>query len=89
MIISMLSYTQSHHLRCLQKLLAIYFKFHGITAKGFDTLHAIALMMSHKWTCDAVGWISKEAMIEVIRLINIYLWLLTHDNIDIASQHVS
>lgn len=39
--------------------------------------------MSHKWTCDAVGRIPKEAMIEVVRLINTYPLLLTYDNINI------
>jgi hypothetical protein len=83
MIISMLSYTRNHHLGRLQKLLAIYFKFRGITAKGFDTLHALAITMSHKWTCDAIGRISKETMNEVVQLVKIHPWLLTYDNINI------
>jgi hypothetical protein len=84
MIISMLLYTRSHHLGRFQKLLAVYFKFRGLTAKGFDTLHALAITMSHKWTCNAVGRISKEAMNEVVRLIDLYPWLLSYDNINIA-----
>jgi hypothetical protein len=79
----MLSYTRNHHLGRLQKLLAIYFKFRGITAKGFDTLHALAITMSHKWTCDAIGRISKETMNEVVQLVKIHPWLLTYDNINI------
>ncbi|KAF8226427.1 hypothetical protein L208DRAFT_1425069 [Tricholoma matsutake] len=81
MIISMLSYTQSHHRGCIQKLFAIYFKFHGLTAKGFDILHALGLTMSHKWTCNAMLW-----------LMDIYPWLLTYDNLNIPfhvfSQHL-
>jgi hypothetical protein len=88
----MLSYTRSHYQGRLQKLLAIYFKFCGLTAKGFDTLHALALTMSHKWTCDAVAQISREAMQEVTKLIDLFPWLLTYNNVNILfrvfSQHL-
>ncbi|KAJ6487995.1 hypothetical protein C8R45DRAFT_869133 [Mycena sanguinolenta] len=42
-VIAMFSYSRSHHRNRLQKLFAIYFKFRGLSAKGFDTLHAIVL----------------------------------------------
>ncbi|KAF6765872.1 hypothetical protein DFP72DRAFT_1057077 [Ephemerocybe angulata] len=61
-ITSIVSYMQSHNRNRLQKLLAIYLKFRGISAKGFDTLHAMGLTMSHKWTCDAIQRISDECM---------------------------
>ncbi|KIL55562.1 hypothetical protein M378DRAFT_113742 [Amanita muscaria Koide BX008] len=83
MIISMLSYTRSHHRGRIQKLFAIYFKFRGLTAKGFDTLHALGLTMSHKWTCNAVGRISKSCTEEMLQLMDMYPWLLTYDNLNI------
>ncbi|PPR01081.1 hypothetical protein CVT24_000392 [Panaeolus cyanescens] len=47
------------------KLLAIYMKFRGVSANGFDTLHALGLTMSHKWACDIVGRLSEQAMEEI------------------------
>jgi len=79
----MLSYAQSHHRCRLQKLLAIYLKFKGISAKGFDMLHAMGLTMSHKWTADAVERISAECMAEVRAKIEQYPWLI-NDNINIS-----
>jgi hypothetical protein len=83
MIISMLGYTRSHHRGRFQKLFAVYFKFCGLTARGFDTLHALALTMSHKWTCDAVGRISKQCMDEVLHLMDKFPWLISHNNVNI------
>ena len=83
MIISMLSYSRSHHRSRFQKLFAIYLKFRGLSAKGFDTLHALALTMSHKWTGNAVGRISKQAMEEVVKLMQLFPWLISHDNVQI------
>jgi hypothetical protein len=82
-IISMLGYTRSHHRGRFQKLFAVYFKFRGLTAKGFDTLHALALTMSHKWTCNAVAEISKRCMDEVLRLMDSFPWLISYDNVNI------
>ena len=92
MIILMLSYTRSHRRARFQKMFAIYLKFRGLSAKGFDTLHALALTMSHKWTGNVVGRISHEAMKEVVRLMQIFPWLILHDNLQIPfrvfSQHL-
>ncbi|KAF8812627.1 hypothetical protein BYT27DRAFT_7220796 [Phlegmacium glaucopus] len=77
LICCMLSYARSHHRCRLQKLLAIYLKFKGISAKGFDTLHAMGLTMSHKWTADT-------CMAEVQAKIEQYPWLISYDNINIS-----
>ncbi|KAJ6494521.1 hypothetical protein C8R45DRAFT_1135396 [Mycena sanguinolenta] len=61
-VIAMFSYSRSHHRSRLQKLFAIYFKFRGLSAKGFDTLHAIGLTMSNKWTGNAVARTSAQSM---------------------------
>ena len=77
----MLLYTRSHHQNRFQKLFAIYFKFRGLSAKGFDTLHALGLIMSHKWACDSVSWISQRAIMEAHILKDRHLWLLSYDNV--------
>jgi hypothetical protein len=68
----------------VQKLFAIYFKFKGLSAKGFDTLHAIGLTMSNKWTGDAVGRISDAAMTELNGLMDRFPWLMSYDNVLLA-----
>ncbi|CAA7271577.1 unnamed protein product [Cyclocybe aegerita] len=82
MIISVLSYTRSHHRCSLQKLLTLYFQFKGVSAKGFDTLHALGLTMSHKWTADSVKRISEYCMAEVKEMLKHYSWAITYDNIN-------
>ena len=79
----MLAFTRSSRRGRFQKFLSIYFKFRGLSAKGFDTLHALALTMSHKWTCNAIGKISEKAMDEMNSLKNKYPWTLSYDNINI------
>ncbi|KAJ7195700.1 hypothetical protein GGX14DRAFT_320717, partial [Mycena pura] len=83
-VIAMLSYSRSHHRSRLQKLFAIYFKFRGLSAKGFDTLHAIGLTMSNKWTGNAVARISAQSMVEVKHLMDRFPWLMSYDNVLIA-----
>ncbi|KAJ7474945.1 hypothetical protein FB451DRAFT_1465243 [Mycena latifolia] len=83
-VIAIFSYTRTHHRGRLQKLFAIYFKFRGLSAKGFDTLHAIGLTMSNKWTGNAVDRISAESMKEMRRLMDLFPWLMSYDNALVA-----
>ncbi|KAJ7162007.1 hypothetical protein C8R43DRAFT_1063239 [Mycena crocata] len=83
-VIAIFSYTRSHHRGRLQKLFAIYFKFRGLSAKGFDTLHALGLTMSNKWTGNAVGRISAEAMSAMKDLMDRFPWLMSYDNAMLA-----
>ena len=82
-VLAMLLYTRSHHQNRFQKLFAIYFKFRGLSAKGFDTVHALALIMSHKWACDLVSRISQRAIMEAHFLKDRHPWLLSYDNVNI------
>ncbi|TFK58743.1 hypothetical protein BDN72DRAFT_781667 [Pluteus cervinus] len=82
-IVALALYSRSHHYNRFQKMFAIYFKFCGLTARGFDVLHALGLTMSHRWACKAVGTMSKSAMDEVTQLIKLFAWLLSYDNINI------
>jgi hypothetical protein len=80
----MFSYTRTHHRGRIQKLFAIYFKFRGLSAKGFDTLHAMGLTMSNKWTGDAVDKISAQGMKAMKQLMDRFPWLMSYDNALIA-----
>lgn len=79
----MLSYMRSHNRCRLQKLLSLYFYFKGVSAKGFDTLHALGITMSHKWTANAVERITRQCMKEVKNKLDIRPWFISHDNINI------
>jgi len=83
MVIAMLCYSRMHHANKIQKLFAIYLKFRGLSAKAFNTLHALAIMMSHKWTADHVVKMSEASMKEVTRQMQVYPWLISYDNINI------
>lgn len=83
MIISMLSYSRSHHRSKFQKLFAVYLKYCGLSAKGFDALHALAITMSYKWTGNAVGTISNTAMQKLRKVIHHFPWIISHDNVNI------
>ena len=64
-------------------MFGIYLKFRGLSAKGFDMLHALRITMSHKWTENAIERISKAAMEEVVRSMQEFAWLISHDNVQI------
>ncbi|KAF8876506.1 hypothetical protein CPB84DRAFT_1638534, partial [Gymnopilus junonius] len=83
-VICMLSYMRSHNRCCLQKLLSLYFQFKGISAKGFDTLHALGVTMSHKWTANSVERISAKCMEEVKKYMKDRPCSVSHDNVNIA-----
>ncbi|KAJ7330255.1 hypothetical protein DFH08DRAFT_940263, partial [Mycena albidolilacea] len=83
-VIAIFKYTRSHHRGRVQKLFTIYSKFKGLSAKGFDTFHAIGLTMSNEWTGDAVGRISDAAMAELKGLMDRFPWLMSYDNVLLA-----
>jgi hypothetical protein len=64
------------------KLWAIYLKACGLSARAFDALHALGIVMSHKWTANAFGTISDRTMEETRQLIHKLPWNITHDNVD-------
>ncbi|KAI0070440.1 hypothetical protein K474DRAFT_1687450 [Panus rudis PR-1116 ss-1] len=51
------------------RLLAIYLKYKGLTAKACDALHSLGLTMSSKWVTDAIDQLSDAAMKEVREMI--------------------
>ncbi|KAJ7199866.1 hypothetical protein GGX14DRAFT_401147 [Mycena pura] len=58
--------------------------FRGLSAKGFDTLHAIGLTMSNKWTGNAVARISAQSMATMKQLMDRFSWLMSYDNVLVA-----
>ncbi len=80
-MVGTITYSRSQLCNRLQRMFSVYFKFKGLTAKGCDTLHALGLTMSSKWTTDAVAKISAEAMKEVQELIESCFSFLSYDNV--------
>ncbi|KAK7034933.1 hypothetical protein R3P38DRAFT_2435910, partial [Favolaschia claudopus] len=78
--ISQLMYQNNWSNNRLQKTFSIYFKFKGLTAKGFDVLHALGLVMSHSWISKAIRRMSRMTLDELRELVQKYPWVLTYDN---------
>ncbi|KAK7029084.1 hypothetical protein R3P38DRAFT_2524942 [Favolaschia claudopus] len=72
--ISQLMYRRNWTNNRLQKTFAVYFKFKGLSAKGFDVLHALGL-------AKAIRRMSKMALDELRELVQKYPWVLTYDNV--------
>ncbi|KAI0324314.1 hypothetical protein GY45DRAFT_1395406 [Cubamyces sp. BRFM 1775] len=83
-IIGIILYTRSNRCNLLQRVLGIYFKFKGLSAKACDTLHALGVTMSSKWITDAVDGLSKESMLTVQRLFPVIPSFLCWDNVYIT-----
>ncbi|KAJ6479073.1 hypothetical protein C8R45DRAFT_1156601 [Mycena sanguinolenta] len=81
-IISQIQYTRSHRRGRILKLWAVYLKACGLSARAFDALHAIGIVMSHKWTANSYVVLSARAMAEVQRLVHESPWNINHDNVD-------
>ncbi|KAJ7440734.1 hypothetical protein FB451DRAFT_1058621 [Mycena latifolia] len=81
-IISQIQYTRSHRRGRVPKLWAVYLKACGLSARAFDALHALGIVMSHKWAAEAFGALSDSAMEEVRRLVQQLPWNISHDNVD-------
>ncbi|KAI0286329.1 hypothetical protein BC826DRAFT_1093531 [Russula brevipes] len=85
-VIAMLAYTRSHHSNRLQTLYAIYLKTCGLSARAFDVLHSLGLVMSHKWTANAMKDISEVAITEVQESIRYRAWFWSYDNVNIPMR---
>ena len=83
MCIAILAYTRNQNCNLLQRMLAIYFKFNGLTTRGFDSLHYLGVVMSMKWTTNVVKKIASEAQESLLALRDQSAWFLCHDNLNI------
>jgi hypothetical protein len=82
-MVSIASMSRSHHQCKLAKLLTIYFRSCGLSAKAFDTLHALGLTMSQKWVYRGVATLAQQQQVQLLEDIKKYPWFGTHDNINI------
>ncbi|KAH8093843.1 hypothetical protein BXZ70DRAFT_897167 [Cristinia sonorae] len=83
LIIVMLSYTRSHHRSRITMIWSIYLKACGLSARAFDALHALGITMSHKWTANAIGRISFNAMERMKNAVRTFPWAISHDNMNL------
>ena len=82
-MISMALMSHSHHQCKLAKLLMIYFRSCGLSAKAFDTLHALGITMSQKWVYQGIDTLARQQQVLLLEDIKKYLWFGIHDNINI------
>ncbi|KAI0265992.1 hypothetical protein BC834DRAFT_824511, partial [Gloeopeniophorella convolvens] len=85
-VISMLSYTRSHHSCRLAALWAIYLKSCGLSSRAFDAVHATGLAMSIRWTNDAFKTISDRQMESAVVAVKQRTWTLSYDNVNIPKR---
>ncbi|KAI0692067.1 hypothetical protein C8T65DRAFT_745287 [Cerioporus squamosus] len=85
-IIAITSYTRSNRNSLLQRLVAIYLKSCGTSAKAFDTLNALGISMSQKWVYGALEILSarQEAAMRVD--ISQFPWIGSHDNLNFRNR---
>ncbi|KAI9061340.1 hypothetical protein FKP32DRAFT_1604925 [Trametes sanguinea] len=80
--ISMASFMRSNRNNALQRLIAIYLKSCGTSAKAFDTLSALGLTMSQSWTLKAIERLSVSERECLWKDIAVYPWFGSHDNVN-------
>ncbi|KAG1724660.1 hypothetical protein EDB19DRAFT_1644419 [Suillus lakei] len=85
-LISQAQYTRSHRRGHVTKLWAIYLKACGLSARAFDALHGLGIVMSHKWAANAYGSLSSHAMEEVREDIQRLPWIISHNNVNIPMR---
>ncbi|KAH7924175.1 hypothetical protein BV22DRAFT_1166000 [Leucogyrophana mollusca] len=85
-LLSQSQYTRSHRRGRITKLWALYLKACGLSARAFDALHALGVVMSHKWTANAYGDLSRTAMDEARLEIQRSPWIISHDNVNIPMR---
>ena len=79
----MASFSRSHHVNKITKLLTVYFKSCGLATKAFDTLNALGITMSQKWSYTAIEQLAKRLQDSLHNDINRNPWFGTHDNVNI------
>ncbi|KAJ6586278.1 hypothetical protein DFH09DRAFT_910806 [Mycena vulgaris] len=88
-MVSQAQYTRSNRRGRVAKIWSIYMEACGLSARAFDALHVLGILMSHKWTANAIGTLSGSAMAEVRRIIDKLPWAVSHDNMNVALKAFS
>ncbi|KAH7905726.1 hypothetical protein BJ138DRAFT_1138187 [Hygrophoropsis aurantiaca] len=85
-LISQLQYTRSNRRSRITKLWVVYLKACGLSARAFDALHALGIVMSHKWAANVYGQLSHRAMDEVRLEVRKSPWIISHNNVNIPMR---
>jgi len=80
----MVTYISSQKSCMVQKLNGLYFQSCGLSAKGFNMLHAFSITMSHKTMYWCIEQIALSAHSSLANDIIWYPWFGSHDNINIS-----
>ncbi|TDL30201.1 hypothetical protein BD410DRAFT_709862 [Rickenella mellea] len=84
MQICVASYCRSHHRCRIPKLLSMYLKVCGASARSLDVLHSFGLTMSHRWIYDGMETLANSSMKKLKKVIkNGVPWYISHDNLNI------
>jgi hypothetical protein len=82
-MILMAAMSRSHHRCKLAKLLTVYFRSCGLSAKAFDTLHALGITMSQKWVYRGINALAQQQQVQLLEDIKKYPWFGIYDNVNI------
>ncbi|OJT05420.1 hypothetical protein TRAPUB_13205 [Trametes pubescens] len=85
-IITMLAYSRSHKSSRLTMVWSIFLKACGLPARAFDTLHALGITMSHKWTANTFKAIAESAKGDTRLDVQLRRLLGSHDNLNIPMR---
>ncbi|KAI0634747.1 hypothetical protein C8Q77DRAFT_1156148 [Trametes polyzona] len=81
-MISMSSFLRSNRNNALQRLMAVYLKSCGTSAKAFDTLSSVGLSMSQVWVYGALERLSKSERESLWEDLQVFPWFGSHDNVN-------
>ncbi|CDO73891.1 hypothetical protein BN946_scf185016.g48 [Trametes cinnabarina] len=81
-MISMASFTRSNRNNALQRLMAVYLKSCGTSAKAFDALSALGFTMSQSWTLRAIERLSVSERESLHQDLHVFPWFGSHDNVN-------
>src|SRR5204863_9454307 len=84
MMVTMAAYSRSQKSCKMQWLNTVYFKSCGLSAKGFDTLHALGITMCQKTAYRCIEELSCSARTSLMSDILRYPWYGCRDNINLA-----
>lgn len=78
----MASFMRSNRNNAIQRLIAVYLRSCGTSAKAFDTLSALGITMSQTWTLQAIEQLSESEHKSLEKDLKVYPWFGTHDNVN-------
>lgn len=77
------AYCRSNQTSWLPKLLSIYLKVSGVSARALDTLHTFGITMSHRWIYNGIDCLAASSLSDMKIAVQEKPWILSHDNLNI------